>query len=279
MARKFTILVVAILIFAGCAPQIQKPMQVCPGKKSLAESLDCLGSRSQNTEFFRANGRCLWRYYGEDKKPKKENFAVKLWVNPPAEIYLQGDVAFNARGIVLGSNEEEFWLAIKPEISSYWWGKWAEQGSSDKLLISPKVVLEAFGAASVSSETNWSLSNEGAFDVLTKREGDRIIKKIYIYNCDYRVRKIEYFGDDGKAAIVAELDEYKEVLKGVFVPARITIATGGQEMTEDLFEITLGSIKAVDITEKQRNAMFNPPERRRYEHIFRIIDGRMVEQP
>ena len=110
--RLFAGFVAAILIFSGCAAQIQKPVRVCPGKESIAESLSSLRLRLENAVPLKANGQCLLQYYAEDRKPKKENFPVKLWVNPPVEIYMQGDVAFDPKGIVLGSNEDEFWLAV-----------------------------------------------------------------------------------------------------------------------------------------------------------------------
>ncbi len=199
-------------------------MPVCPGKESVAEAISVLMSRAQNMVPLKANGQCLLEYYVEGKK-HKENFPVKLWVNPPAEVYLQGDIAFNPRGLVLGSNEREFWLSIKPqEISSYWWGLWSEGGYNEKLVISPKIMLEALGIAAVDSdepgEKNWSLSKENGFDVLTNRsDGDRSIKKLYISNCDYLVRRIEYFYTNGEMMVTAELEKYKEVLKGIFVPA------------------------------------------------------------
>ncbi|MGA1980572.1 MAG: hypothetical protein ABSG99_08465, partial [Sedimentisphaerales bacterium] len=198
---------------------MQKSARICPGKKSVAESLSSLRLQSENAVPLKADGQCLLQYYAEDRKPKKENFPVKLWVNPPVEIYMQGDVAFDPKGIVLGSNEDEFWLAVKLKgVSSYWWGQWSERSYPERLMISPRLVLEALGAAVVEDEENWSLSKDRAFDVLTKQEDGIEIKKIYISTCDYLVRKIEYFGDDGKASIVMELDKYKEISKNFFVP-------------------------------------------------------------
>ena len=271
----------AILILTGCAPQIQKPVQVCPGKNSAAESLSLLRLRLENTAPLKANGQCLLRYYTEDNKPKKENFPVKLWVNPPVEIYLQGDVAFDPRGIVLGSNEDEFWLSIRlKEISSYWWGRWGEGNCFEELMISPKLLLEALGLAVVGGDGNWSLLNEDGFDVLTKRNDQGvIIKKMYIGACNYLIRRIEYFDDNGQATIVMELDKYKKALNDFFVPAFIKIinCTGGNE--EDSAQITLGSIKSTNFTDKQRRRLFTRPQPRRFKHIYKIVDSNIIEQP
>jgi len=299
--RLFAGFVAAILIFSGCAAQIQKPVRVCPGKESIAESLSSLRLQLENAVPLKANGQCLLQYYAEDRKPKKENFPVKLWVKPPVEIYMQGDVAFDPKGIVLGSNEDEFWLAIKlKEISCYWWGRWSKENRPEKLMISPRLVLEALGIAAVGDIESWSLSKEGAFDVLTKQEGGAKTRKIYINNgstgspsdsasslqaraksrdCDYLVRRVEYFDDDGRATVVTELDKYKELIKGFFVPTFIKIINRTDSNKKDSVQITLSSVKPANFTDKQRKRLFIRPEPQGFKHIYKIVDGNVIEQP
>ena len=270
-------ILLSVIILTGCAPQVQRPIRICPGAESTIDSLSLLRMRTQNTVSLKANGQCLAKFYVEDKL-HKENFPVKLWFNPPCQIRLQGNVAFNARGIDLGSNEREFWLAMKPkEIgNSYFWGRWSEGTGLGELKISPKILLEAFGIIGVDGQESWSLSNDGGFDILTKRNSrGMIIKKVHIYNCDYRISKIEYFGDNGQAVVVMELGEYKDVCAGVLVPKVIKIISFNGNGTEDSFRITLRSVKAVEFNKK---IFFNRPEPRGFKHIYKIIDGEMVEQ-
>jgi len=172
-----------ILILAGCDSQIRQPMDVCPGKKSVTEALAALKSQSQNVVPLRANGQCRLEYYVEGKKKQqREKFEVKLWANPPVEIYLQGDKALVPKAIVLGSNEREFWLSISPkEISTHWWGYWSEQDLSEGLLINPRTLLESLGIGELETQQDWSLSNEGPYDVLAKRDQGVIIKKTGCY--------------------------------------------------------------------------------------------------
>ena len=282
MLRKSVIIIFALILFhAGCEPQRREPEPVFPGKKSASEALHALSSRSQNIGPLKANGQCLWQYYSEGKA-RKENFAVKIWVNPPAEVYLQGDIGFNPRGIVLGSNASEFWLLIKPEVSRYSWGKWSEQGSSSGLMFVPKTLDEAFGIVEVSNEKDWSLSKEDNFDVLVRGNNNRgIDKKIYISRRDYLVRKIEYFDLNGEAVAMAELDRYREVSKEFFVPASIKIIMYGEEGSDGSASIRLSltSVKSESFTEIRRNILFNRPPTKGYKHIYKIIDGSMVEQP
>jgi len=278
-SRRFlATIVTGIIIVAGCAPKIETPTRICQGKKHLFDSIAALRLCAPAAPSLKANGQCLLQYYNQGKK-HKENFPVKLWVNPPVEMYLQGDVAFNPKGIVLGSNESEFWLAIKPkEISSYWWGKWAEQDRFGKLPVSPKILLEALGVAAIETDEDWSLSNEGLYDVLTKRSQDgKVIKKIYIYCCDYLVRKIEYFDSDGRVGAVAELSNYRKVCEEFSVPMIIRITRSTGNSNKDSVRITLRSVKPMEFSRKQREVIFNRPEPRGFEHAFVIIDGKPIE--
>ncbi len=280
----FFLYLAATLILTGCAEQIRQPTRVCPGKETAIAALAALESRSQKVAPLKANGQCRLEYYA-DGKLKKENFPVKLWLNPSTEIYMQGDIAFDPRGIVLGSNEDEFWLAIRlKEISSYWWGAWAEVGSVEGLLLDPRVVLEALGIMAVASDKedakNWSLSKEGVFDVLTRRnDKSGIIKNIYIYNCDYSVRKIQYFNIDDESELVVELYKYKKIVEDFFAPRIIRISRHSANIEyQAKISLRLTSIKPTSISSKQRNILFNHPEPKRFKHLFVNVDGKWIEQ-
>lgn len=265
---------------AGCVPKIAEPLAVCPGKISTADALAVLRSHSQNVIPFKANGQCHLKYYVEGKKkPQSESLDVKLWVNPPAEMYLQGDKPLIAKAVVLGSNEHEFWLAISPkEISLYCWGKWSQQNSSEGPAINPRTLLESLGIGEAQTTEDWSLSNKGEFDVLTKQEQGVITRKMYVYSCDYRVRKIEFFGADGRVVARAELEDYREVSNGFFIPAVVKITTQGRDRREDSLSITLNpaSIKPAEITGPRRKALFTLPSQQGYKNVRKVVNGKLM---
>lgn len=279
MLRKYAAsIVIAMFFLAGCAYEAKEPLWICPGKRSVAKALSALKSNSQKIVSLKANGKCRLRYYVEDKsKPQTENFSVKLRVNPPVDIYLQGDAPLVHKAIVLGSNEQEFWLSIRPkEISAYWWGKWSEQDNSNGMLINPKILLEALGIIEVDEEENWSLSNEGPFDILTKQDRNIVTKKIYIYNCDYRVRKIEYFDPNSQVIACIELTKYKKVSEKCFIPSSIEITTNSQSDTENSDSITLNlkSIKPAMIND----ILFKRGPHRGFKHVYQVINGKWIEE-
>jgi hypothetical protein len=193
---------------------------------------------------------------------------------------MQGDVAFDPRGVVLGSNEEEFWLAVRlKEISGYWWGQWSGGDYPEKLMISPRLVLEALGTTAVEDEEGWLLSKEKAFDILTKQESGIETKKVYINACDYLIRKIEYLDADGRAAVIMELDKYKEISKNFFVPGIVKFVNRFGGNKGDSVQITFGSIKPAKFTDKQQERLFVRPRPDGFKHIYKIVDGKVFEQP
>jgi hypothetical protein len=283
MSRKLVpYITAAILLLAGCEAKIRKPTQICPGKNSVAEALAALRSQSKHVVPLKANGQCRFEYYVEGKKkPQRENLDVKLWVNPPDELYMQGDKALVPKAIVLGSNEREFWLSIRPkEISSYWWGYWSEQDLSGGFVINPKTLLESLGIGDIESQQDWSLSNEGPYDIIAKKQQDVVIKKIYVYSCDYRVRRIEFFNKDGVSVADAELDRYEEVSNGFCIPSLIKVTTYAEETGEASLTITLNlnSIKPAKITGPQQKVLFKLPPQQGFTNIYRVINGKWFKQ-
>jgi len=278
-------LLLPLFIIAGCAiPENKHPTQICPGARSLSQSVAQITENAVYAENIRANGQCRLEYQLEEKK-RTENFPVKLWVEPPRRIYLQGDVAFNPRGIILGSNEDEFWLAIKPkEVSGYWWGKWSRTKGPGNMMINPRLILEALAMVRISTSEigqNWSLKNKGQFDILTRYdENRRPVKQIYIYCCDYTVARILYFDSQGNIAAETNLYEYKQLTENFVVPGVINIRMVNEDVEQGpvSIRIELSSIKTTEFNDKQRQYLFIRPEPEGYDNIYKILNNRIYKQ-
>ena len=272
---------VGMLIFTGCVIEPPKPIEIVPGKESAIESLAVLKARSQNAVSLRSRGRCVFEYYDpENKKRKKEKLEVTILMQPPVEIYLQGDATLVPKALILGSNEREFWLLMRPrEISKYWWGAWSEQNSAEGLMINPRTLFEALGFLETGADESWSLSNEGDFDVLIQRNRGVIIKKMHISKRGYLISKIEYYDSKGRALALAELKEYKEISDGFFVPASIKIVAYDQNGSAEPFGVTLNlkSIKPKEFTERQQKVFDRPPPGN-LKHVLRNEGGKWIEQ-
>lgn len=269
------------LIFCGCTPEIQKPAEVVTSKESVSEALSVLKARSQKAVPLLARGRCIFEYYDpESEKRKKEQLAVVVLMQPPFEIYLQGDATLAQKALILGSNEREFWLLMSPkEISSYWWGAWSEQNSSEGLMINPQTLFEALGFLEIGDNENWSLSRKGTFDVLIKQNMGIVTKKMHISKYGYLMSKIEYFDSNGRALAVAELENYKEPSEGFYVPASIKISAYSQDRGIEPLSISLNltTIKPKEFTEGQQK-LFDRPPPGNLKHVFKKEGEKWIEE-
>ena len=272
----------------GCADGSGTPLPVCPGKAGAAEALAALSARAEKAVPLRVSGgQCRLTYYvPEDDKPKRHNLSMQLWFHPPSQMYIQGAIAVDPKGLIVGCNAEEFWLALRPkEMSVYYWGQWDEAASVEGLIISPQIVLEAFGIIvrheGEADAGTWSLTNEGPYDVLTFANGaGHVRKRVHIYTCDYLVRKIEYFDRQGKLAATAELDDYEPVVEGFDVPTEMLVTAIGPDGRADVADIKLASLreKVLSAAARQRYFQRQPGEADNYERVYRYDKGRWTTE-
>ena len=270
----------AACLFTACSTQVKTPVQICPGKTSAAESVAVLKQRSSQQISLKANGKCHAQFYIDDKL-NDENFPIKIWVDSPDSLRFQGDLFLNPSGLILGTDADNFWLALKPnEIDSYISGQWSEQSKEDKLLLDPRMILEAIGLIQIDNSLQWSLLNRPGVDILIGRDvKEKWSKTIYIDNCDYRIMKIEYLSDDKTLIVSAELTDYKEVTPGFTVPQKIKITAFSDGPAPNKFEITLDSVKQTVFTSRQKNVIFTKPDTKGFKNIYRLINGQLVKQP
>lgn len=270
---------VVTFLLVGCTPEKQRQVvRQCPGKESADQALAALEISESKLSPFMAYGSGYVSFY-EDKvdKPRNEKIpTIKLWFRPPYDMRFWGDVAFNPRGLDVGSNEREFWLAAKPkEIGNvYIWGLWSEQSDETEMILSPSVLLQALGVVEARDDQVWYFSPDKSGDVLTLYNADgRIVKKVHIENCQYRISSIEYFDLQQELSTTLKLGDYKSV-NGMYVPAEIAIINHNYDGTEDTFEIKLKSVKPAD---KIKNSVFERPDTKGFEEITRMIGGRIIK--
>jgi len=277
---------VVAALTGGCVSQGPAPLPVCPGKANVREALSTLAAQAGKATSFRVSqGQCLLTYHSpEDGKQRRNNLFLKLWFNPPREIYVQVTIATDPKAIIVGSNSERFWLSLRPkEMSGYYEGQWSQVRDFDGLMISPMIMLEAFGIVATDPDASgvdaWSLKNKGPFDILTRHdETGRPTRRIHVYACDYRVHRIEYLNERGDVVAATELGDYEQVAEGFFVPAEIKATLTGPDGLQDSMEIELNSMSLYELSQPQRDFMFVPRGRERAEHVYRYEDGRWVPE-
>jgi len=270
-------LLAILSLITGCAGHAARRVGRCEGMGSAAAYRSVLTATAADAVSLKAGGRCVLEYR-DGGKLRKESFPVKLWADPPAGIYLQGDVAFDPRAVEAGTNEQEFWLSVKAAgTKAYWWGRWPFHAGGD-LMFDPALLREALGLGPTADDGNYMILHRQAdFDVLVRKSPNGPEKRIYVDTCNYRMRKIEYLAH-GEVAASAAMSEYKPVAGDFYVPTVLSLTAFDRNGPAAIIQIKLDSVKPAAITGRQAERMFSRPEPRGIEDVYLIVEGRAIPQ-
>lgn len=278
------LLCVFIAVLVGCRTGTEG-LRVCPGKANVEEALRTLEANAATAVPMRTKGEAMLVYHVPEKRTaERNNLLLEVRYEPPADIYVQGDVSVKPKVVIMGSNPDQFWLALSVEdISDYYLGDWSEvRGAEGQMVgMSPQVVLQAFGILgdpnAWGEPDSWTLANKGPYDILTGRdESGRTVKRVFVYACDYRVYKIEYFDLGGKVIAVAQLGAYEPVKEGFYVPTQIRIVSTAPDGRKDSMDIKLSGLKPYEFNDRQREVFFHPPAAAKYENVYHYEAGEWV---
>lgn len=260
----------AVFFIVGCQPVAVDTTGdlICPGKASVEEAVRVLALQKLNVRPFESAADCTISWRQADGTEKDENVPGKLIFVPPDKIYFGGSKFGEVR---FGTNETQFWLRVKPELDTYWWGSKAQAAQCrESLLLNPSDIAEAFGIVEVSSD--WQLSHRGNYDILDLLEDGRRKKRVYVNTCEYRIEQIEYFDADELKKVSVELGEYTTGESGIVVPSRIWVGYFDREgLEESSVEIQLKHIRYLP-PEKQGAKLFVRPDRDGYEHVLKLSE-------
>ena len=263
------LLAAVMVLLSGCQQPLIQPRQLCPGKPTVQQAAAVLLLQKQNVQPIMATADCIMSWRDEKAKPKDESVSGNMAFVPPEKIFFKGDKFGEIR---FGTNETEFWLRVKPELDSYWWGSKAQADRCDQmLLVNPANVAEALGIVDVTAD--WKLNYRDGYDMLSLYEDDKLKKRVSVNACDYRIEEIEYFDAQGMKKVSIALAAYWAGDDGLTVPTEIHIRYFDPLGTEESsVQIKLKHIRPLP-PEKQKKKLFLRPERDGYEHVYRLDDN------
>ena len=150
-------------------------------------------------------------------------------------------------------------MAVKPEISTYYWGRW-DRPLDDRLLpFNPKLVLEAIGVMDMGDAEAWRLEEQGDAFTLTQTVSEsRFIKQIHVERKALRIKRIAYLDENRTPLVVADLTGHRVIAKAFAVPTviRITAFDAGEKAA--WITLKLKTFRTGDLT---AGKFKRPPER------------------
>lgn len=269
MKHMFSVVGLLAILLCGCGPQMRKEIErpVCPGKPTIAAAAEALTLQRQNLSAFEASTEGVISWTDEKGKQRDERIGDgALAFVPPDKVYFKGSIGFKEARF--GTNENEFWLRIKYELDTYWWGtRQTAEACSGVLLFEPTAIAEALGVVNVTPE--WQLFHRDGYDILSLHR-EQMSKRVYVNACDYRAELIEYFDAAGVKQAAVELSEYRADENGLVLPSQIrAISYDSQGLEESAVQFTLRNIRPLT-PERQKPALFVRPERDGYGKVLRL---------
>lgn len=263
------VVLMAAFFGTGCQRPVKRlPAVWCPGKESIEEAVRTLELQRANLHPIRAAVQATLEWSEEDGRQKRESLDAQLRYVPTERLFLRGDKFGEIR---FGTNAEAFWLMIKPELDTYWWGtRRAGEECGEALQFQPWHVAEALGAVEV--DTSWTLSYEGGFDILTKTDaGGELRKRVWVRACDYAIERIEVYPAANEIVRVL-LDRYEVTEQGYAVPSDIQVEHYRDTDMVGAMRLELNGIRYFETDAARMERLFARPSAENYEYVYQLTE-------
>ena len=263
------LVLIAVVFTAGCnPPRVEDPGILCAGKPSVLEAVQTLELQRASIHPIRASVDVTLKWT-QDGKEKKERLNAQLRYVPEDRLFLRGDKFGEIR---FGTNEDAFWLMIKPEADSYWWGtRRGGERCAASMRFDPWHVAEALGAVQV--DAGWGLAHEGGSDILTQTNTfGRVAKRIWVRACDYLIERIEMYPPDGNEIIRILLDDYVRTEQGYAVATDIQIEHYRDTEVLGVMRLELSGVRYFETDPRRMERLFARPSSENYENVYRLTE-------
>ena len=267
IALRTLFLGLSCLIATGC---MSLHRESGSGFESLDQAVDWLDGHARSAGSLRVTrAQCYVKSMDAEGRCHEIQFSLKMWFVPPHDVYLHGQAAPGPSGqLWMGTNDREFWIGVKPELNTYWWGRWQDlQGRT--LLITPALAMEILGLVQPDRDRMWQFRKEGRSDVLFLDDtASGVHKTVRIDHREKRVREIRYAGPH--ETVTVYYDRYWRLTPDFAVPRKMTVhhQVDGQEL--DSIRISVASVTTADFDQKRRDYMFTRKEPRGFDRVIQL---------
>ncbi len=270
------VLLLSMAVLGGCAGHFRRERIPVTGEATVEQAIARLQAHSQTFRSTQINLMCKLSYWDEERKWRNlTGFKMKLWLEPPCNLYLVGNAVPGPEGkIFMGANQEEFWLSIRPEINTYWHGRWDDMPDVTRLELNPKVVLESLGLVEFAPHETWELDNQRGVDVITCTHvtSGRVTKRLFVDTRKYQLKRILYYDTMGEVAVVVDLERYRVLDGRNSVPTGIRVGRYLYGELDGRVTFTLTESRLIQVTEKARDRAFKrkPVASQSYDQIIKV---------
>jgi len=225
------LVIVGSMIAAGGCAAIRKPQGPAP-KYSLEELVSKVKQNTQGLGQFRSDRGNMMAKIPTDKGRKRFDLdGVVLLYEQPKNLYLTGNY-LGQTTLQIGSNPENYWVAIMHDPSQFRWGYWrfADQECNKWKKTSPLILLDAIGPVNL-AQTSGKMgrpvlrtTEEANILSYESTEGRFSAKEVYLSRYDpIVVTKIVYYNADRTEHATIVFSKHEEVAPGTYMAKRVEL--------------------------------------------------------
>jgi hypothetical protein len=243
-----------LVLIAGCPPRggpaLPAAPPLLPVQRAVAIVDDNLAGITQTLS---GGGIDVRAVFHDEGTIRRSSFLGTLRFLPPRFLYLELNLVAEPAAIVLGSNEEIFWVAVKLGRNELWWGRWAdvEPERTCRVPLAPDMILAAMGLAPLPGP------RDGLTGPVPQADDGQYYKLLYMVSSGgalwiqreywldrfppYLPRAVLFRLPDGRVQMRSTLDRYERVAgSGVYVARQIQVLW---PQTDDSLWMRMGRLR------------------------------------
>ncbi len=230
-------LTLALLLVAGCPPRKGAGLPATPALLPIRQAAAVVDENVAGiTQTLAGGGIDVQAVFHDQGTVRRSSFLGALRFLPPRYSYLELNLVAEPAAIVLGSNEQTFWVAVKLGRNELWWGRWEdlEPDRTYRMPLSPDMFLAAMGLAPLPGP------REGLMGPVPQTDDGQYYKLLYMVSSGgalwiqreywldrfppYLPRVVVFRLPDGRVHMRSTLDRYERVGgSGAYVARQIQV--------------------------------------------------------
>lgn len=268
-------LVVGLVALTGCPPPKGLSTEVPPPPlRPVAEQVAAVNRNVAGiTRTLSGGGINVSSKIQDEGKTHRYDLDGKIRFLPPRFLYFDLSHLGVPSAVHIGSNDEQFWVWVKPEQNKLWYGRWADLHPADTkhMPLAPDMILSAMGLAPLPT------AGSGLVGPMPRVDDHRYYKLLYSaggenglwiqreYWLDryppFLPRVVVFREPDGQVQMQATLDDYQSVEGSPVYVARDVRMIWPKE--DDSLRIRFGKLKFDEKTTADSPAFISPDKNSR----------------